>query len=102
MVGLQAWCQVAVVDRDGTPLVCCILGGKGVPDLGAVDQVARLLLTAKRLGGSIVLGDTSPALWALLELAGLDVEVERQAELGKEPFAVQQGQEEVHGDNLPL
>jgi hypothetical protein len=102
MVGLQAWCRVAVVDRQGTPLACCVLSGNGSPDLEAVDQVARLLLAAKRLGGWIVLGDTSPALWALLELAGLDVEVEGQSELGKESFRVQQGQEEIHGHNLPL
>ncbi len=67
-----------------------------------MDDVARLALLAGRLGGGIVLTEVSPALRTLLELAGLRVEVEGQAELGEEPLGVQEGQEEGHPGDLPL
>jgi len=91
-----------VVGPDGAELACCLLGGPGAPDLEAVDDVAHLALLAGRLGGGIVLAEVSPALRALLELAGLRVEVEGQAELGKEPLGVQEGQEERHPGDLRL
>ncbi|WSR01309.1 STAS domain-containing protein [Streptomyces sp. NBC_01210] len=51
--------------------VICDLGGLTHPDLAAVDAVARLQLTARRLGGRIRLRDTGPELRALLDLVGL-------------------------------
>ena len=80
--------------------VCHELGGPGLPDLGAVDDVARLALLAGRLGGRIVLSDVSPAMRSLLELAGLGVEVEGEAEGGEEPLGVEEGQEELHPGDL--
>jgi hypothetical protein len=91
-----------VVGPDGAELAHVVLEGPGAPDLAAVDDVARLTLAAGRLGGEITLLDLSPAMGALLELAGLGVEMEGQAELGEEPLGVQEGQEETHpGDLAP-
>jgi len=101
MPAVELWCRVTVVGPDGAELARSVLAGPGAPDLAAVDDVARLALLAGRLGGGIVLADVSPALRALLELAGLCVEVERQAELGEEPLGVQEGQEERHLGDLP-
>jgi hypothetical protein len=76
MDGVELWCRVRVMGPAGNELACCPLGGPAAPDLGAVDVVARLALLAGRFGGGIVLAEPSPALVALLELAGLRVEME--------------------------
>ena len=47
---------------DGAALISYVLEGPGAPDMGAVDEVARLALMAGRLGGAVVLADVSPAL----------------------------------------
>jgi hypothetical protein len=83
MVALQRWCRVTVVGPDGTVAATCDLDGPGSPGIDAVDDVARLALLASRLGGGITLGEVSPAMRELLELAGLCVEMEGQAELGE-------------------
>jgi hypothetical protein len=88
------WCRVTIVGSDGTELVWCTLAGPGAPDLAAVDCVANLALLAKRLGGGLVMSDVLSELWALLEMAGLRVEMEGQPELGKEPLRVQKSQKE--------
>ncbi len=63
----------------------------GRPDLGLVDEVARLQLAAKRLGCSIWLRHVCPDLRQLLELVGLHdvagrppLEVVGKAEGGEE------------------
>ena len=72
------------------PLLC-----EGRPDLGTVDELARLQLAAKRIGCTIWLRHACEELSALLELAGLgDViavgrsagrsHLVRQAESGEE------------------
>ena len=76
MAGNQRWCRVRVLGPDGAELARCVLAGPGTPDLRAVDEVAHLALTARRLGGNVALAEVSPALAELLELAGLGVEVE--------------------------
>jgi len=48
------------------PLLC-----RGAPDLGVVDELARLELAARRQGCSIRLRRACPDLVALLALAGL-------------------------------
>jgi len=102
MAAVQPWCRVEVVGPDGTVLAGCLLEGPGEPDLGAVDRVARLALVALRLGGAISLTEVSAAMRALIHLAGLPVEVEREAEGGKEPLGVKERQEEAHpGDPAP-
>jgi hypothetical protein len=99
-VVVNLWCRVLVVGADHTALARHQLGGPGLPDIGAVEDVARLALRAGRLGGRIVLSDVSPALRSLLELAGLRVEMERETEGGEEPLGVQGGEEELHPGNL--
>ena len=100
MAAVQLWCRVTVVGPDGAELACCVMEGPGAPDLGAVDDVARLALIARRFGCGILLAEVSPSLRGLLELVGLRVEVERQAELGEEPLRAQEGQEERHARDL--
>ena len=99
-VEVALWCRVLVVGPDRTALASHRLEGPGPPDLGAVDDVARLALRARRLGGRIILSDVSPALRSLLDLAGLTVEVEGEAEGREEPLGVQEGQEELHPGDL--
>jgi hypothetical protein len=84
-----------VVARDGSDAVVEVLdGGVAVaawrlavaaqPDLGIVDDLARLQLAARRFGWSIRLRDPGEGLVALLALAGLTdvlpVDPGRQAE----------------------
>ncbi|MGA2307105.1 MAG: hypothetical protein ABSH29_23375 [Acidimicrobiales bacterium] len=95
------WCRVLIVGADHTSLACHQLGGPGLPDIGTVDEVARLALLARRLGGRIILSDVSPALRSLLDLAGLPVEVEWEAEGGEEPLGVERGEEHLHPGDLP-
>jgi len=66
-----------MVGPDGVALASNVLEGPVAPDMSAVDHVARLALMAKRLGGGVVLTEVCPDLRALLELAGLGVEMER-------------------------
>jgi hypothetical protein len=82
-------------------VACCELDGPGSPGLGAVDDVARFALLATRLGGSITLAQVSSAMRELLELAGLCVEMEGQAELGEQPSGIQQRKEEIHPGDPP-
>jgi hypothetical protein len=97
----QRWCRITVVGPDGTVLAGCLLEGTGPPDLGAVDDVARLALLAGRLGGGITLADVSPVMRALLELAGLRVEMDGQAKFCEEPRGIQHCEEEVHPRDSP-
>jgi hypothetical protein len=100
MMVTEVWCRVTMVGPDGTSIACRVLQGSRGPDLGAVDDLARLALQAKRLGGGIRLAEVSPALRALLDLAGLLVEVEGQAEGRKETLGLEQGQEQHHAGDL--
>jgi hypothetical protein len=65
-----------MVGPDGVALACGLFEGPAAPDMSAVDDVARLALMAKRLGGSILLTEVSADLRALFELAGLGLEME--------------------------
>jgi hypothetical protein len=64
-----------MVGHDGVAIASCLLEGPVAPAIGAVDDVARLALTAKRLGGGVLLTEVSAELRALLELTGLGVEL---------------------------
>jgi hypothetical protein len=97
----ELWCQIRIVGPDHSVLSHRRLQGPGAPDLGVVDEIARLLLVTGRIGGHIVLTEVAPAVGALLELAGLRVEVEGQREGGEEAFWIQQGQEELQAGDLP-
>jgi hypothetical protein len=99
-VVVNLWCRVLVVGPDHTALSRHQLSGPGLPDIGAVDNVARLVLQAGRVGGRIILSDVSPALRALLNLAGLGVEMEWESEGGEEALGVEGGKEKLHTGDL--
>jgi len=67
------------------------------PDLGAVDQLARIQLGVRRGGRELCLADASSELMALIDFAGLGevlrVEVKRQAEERKELRRVEEERE---------
>ena len=76
----ELWGRVTIIGPDGAELVSGELRGSGAPDLGTVESIARLALSTGRLGGSMTLAQVSPALDALLELAGLRVQMEGKPE----------------------
>ena len=102
MAAPRPLCRVRVERRDGTVVGDRTLHGFGEPDLDTLDAVARLLLTARRTGQHLVVVDAVPALWELLELAGLPVEVGREAEAGEDLAGVEQVEEEAHLGDAPL
>ena len=67
-----------------------VLSGPGTPDLGAIDDIARLALGARRRGERLLLHDVSPEMDELVHLSGLPVEVERQPEGREEAFRVEE------------
>ncbi|MBQ0828517.1 STAS domain-containing protein [Streptomyces tagetis] len=83
----------------GAGAIVVDLGGLAPPGLGTVDLLARLELTARRAGGRIRLRDPDPTLRALLDLAGLRFETERQPEQREPPRGVQEAVEP--GDPAP-
>ncbi|MEU1050943.1 STAS domain-containing protein [Streptomyces sp. NPDC005876] len=85
----------ALLERTGAGVVICDVGGlgPGPPGLETVELLARLQLTARRSGGLIRLRAPAPALRALLDLAGLPVEVERQPEQREPPPGVEEAVE---------
>ena len=54
---------------DGRIVICDV--GAVTPDVDTIHVLARLQLTARRLGGRILLREASDCLKALLDLAGL-------------------------------
>jgi ABC-type transporter Mla MlaB component len=64
----QARALLAVSDAD---VIICDVGSVDGPDLRTVDALARLALTAARLGRPVMLRDAVPQLRELLDLAGL-------------------------------
>ena len=53
-------------------------------DLSVIEALARLQLSARRLGLSIRLRDAQDGLWELLDLVGLRVEMGGEPECGEE------------------
>ncbi len=95
----QPWCRVRWVDHDGRLRDAGGVGGRGRPDLHAVDRLVRLLLALGRLGLHPQLVAVTPQLAELLDLVGLGdlvVEMEGEAEGGEEALGVEHGQEEGH------
>ena len=69
--------MATVWDGDGLVLDRQAIGGPGVPDMSAVDRVARILLEAGRTGATVTLSQLDERLRELIVLAGLSVEVQR-------------------------
>ncbi|MFF3510074.1 STAS domain-containing protein [Streptomyces sp. NPDC002573] len=74
-------------------VVVCDASRTGPPALATVDALARLQLAARRAGGRIRLRHPAPALRALLDLAGLPIELEGQAEQGEPALGVEEAVE---------
>jgi ABC-type transporter Mla MlaB component len=71
IAGLCARVREAL-EGSGAELVVCDVGALVDPDAATVDAVARLQLTARRLGGQVRLRRARVELRELLVLAGLD------------------------------
>lgn len=76
--------RVLLEDREAAAVVCDV-GSLIEPDAAAVDALARLQLTARRLGHEVRLRHTSQELQNLLSLAGLCRVVPSQTGSGIEP-----------------
>jgi hypothetical protein len=72
---MPMWCRVTMIDCHGVAVASSVLAGPAAPGLAAVDDVARLALTARRLGGGVTLSEVSSELRALLELSGFVIGV---------------------------
>lgn len=77
------WCWVTVIDPGGSEIVRWPVRGCGPPDMAVVDALARLGLSARRLGVRLVLREVCGPLDQLLELAGLRRELVGQPEGGE-------------------
>jgi ABC-type transporter Mla MlaB component len=82
-----------LLEATGAGVVVCDVGGLGPPGLGAVDLLARLQLTARRAGGRIRLRDPDPGLHALLDLVGIRIEMEGEAEQREPALGVEEAVE---------
>ncbi|MGH4035844.1 STAS domain-containing protein [Actinomycetota bacterium Odt1-20B] len=103
------------LDQDAVPRLCVDLqghvrasptgtvvvdvAGLGPPGLATLDALARAQLAARRAGGRVQLRNPTPALQALLDLAGfsellgLVVEMERHPEQREPPLRVEEAVE---------
>jgi len=72
----QLWCRVRIVGPGHEELAAVCLRGSGPPDLDAVEQVARLVLVARRSGCTVRLADACAEMADLVVLVALPVEVE--------------------------
>ena len=72
-----------------------------VPGLAALERVARLALAAKRCHGRLLLSRVPAELAAVLELAGLGVEVRRQAEGREQWLEIREREEVAEGGDPP-
>lgn len=84
---IPALCERVRLALEGSPadLVVCDVGALADPDCVAVDALARLQLTAGRLGRRVALRDVSPELRALLCFVGLEEVVAEGPRSGVEP-----------------
>ncbi|WP_460068778.1 STAS domain-containing protein [Streptomyces sp. YKOK-I1] len=79
----------ALLAAGGGGVVVCEVSGLGAAGLAAVDLLARLQLAARRAGGRIRLRGPDPALRALLDLVGLALQMEGEAEEGEPALGVE-------------
>jgi anti-anti-sigma regulatory factor len=90
-----------VADRVARALVVDV-GRVRTPDVGTVDALARLALTARRRGCRLLLVRCSGALAELLDLAGLSDVVglgdPSAVEVGRQPEQLEQPRAEEDGD----
>jgi ABC-type transporter Mla MlaB component len=82
------------LERSGAEVLVCDVAALTHPDAGTVEALARLQLTARRLGRRVRLRDPPRELRELLDLFGLDdvlrVEPRRQPEEREQPLGVEE------------
>lgn len=82
------------LERSGAEVLVCDVAGLTHPDAGTIEALARLQLTARRLGRRVRLRDPSRELRELLDLFGLAdvlrVEPGRQPEEREQPLGVEE------------
>lgn len=83
VAALCARARRVLVDVDEDPVICEANALRA--DLAAVDALARVALTARRLGRGIELRDATPALRELLLLVGLAEVVRCEPASGLDP-----------------
>jgi ABC-type transporter Mla MlaB component len=93
-----------LLEESGEELVVCDVGSLLDPDAVTVDALARMQLTARRLGRSIQIRHPCPELRDLLGLVGLTdiVQISETSRPGGQTEEREQSgsvQEEVHGGN---
>lgn len=84
---------MTVFGPDDAPLGRWTLRGCGAPHLGVVEQLARVYLAARWVGGTAALTDAAPALTDAFEVAGLGElfgQMCREAEGREEPLGVEE------------
>ena len=86
--------RASELERSGADVLVCDVAEVTRPDAGTIEALARLQLTARRLGCQMRLRDPSRELRELLDLFGLDdvlrVEPVRQPEQREEPLGVEE------------
>jgi hypothetical protein len=95
---IRALCETLRRALEGGPAVVlvCDLGPATEPDLGVVDALARLALTARRCERPVVVRHACAEVWELLTLAGLtavpglDLQPGGKAEQREPPAGVQE------------
>jgi anti-anti-sigma regulatory factor len=82
------------LERSGAEELVCDVAALTRPDAGTIEALARLQLTARRLGRRMRLRDPTPELAGLLDLFGLAdvlrVEPGRQPEEREQPLGVEE------------
>jgi ABC-type transporter Mla MlaB component len=86
----------SMLEGSGRGPVDCDVGALE-PDAVTVDAMARMLLTARRLGHRVRFKDAPPELWGLLRLMGLDEVLPCGATSGVEPRGQPEEREQTRG-----
>lgn len=90
MAAVVAWGRIVYVGGRVRPIGWAVVG-YGRPDLVTIDGLARMQLTARRLGGVIRVTEMCPDLAALVDLVGLRRELTGEAEEGEDAVGVEKG-----------
>ena len=98
---VRALCEEgrALLESSGAEVLVCDASALATSDAVAVDAIARLQLTARRLGSRICIREPPADLCSLLrftglaEVCGLRAELERQAEEREQPLRVEEERE---------
>ena len=73
------------LERSDAEVLVCDVAGLTHPDAGTIEALARIALTARRLGRQVRLRDPSRELRELLDLFGLTDVLPRDRALRREP-----------------